>query len=513
MDHSEQNDLRHQNRFANNVLVVVVIATAPFFAWFWIYWDALNHMVSVWSASETYKHCFFIPVISAYLIYEKRTELRQADLKHQPLVLPVLFLCQFLFLVVEQLGINLLMHFAAYASLVLIVWTTVGNRVFRIILFPMFYLGFMVPFGEELVPLLQEITADFSVLMLNIFNIPVYREGLYIYIPNGTFHVAEACAGIRFLIGTFAIGTLFAYLNYRAYWKRALFIVTCAIVPVIANGFRAFGIIIIGYLSDMEHATGADHLVYGWFFFAFVLALLFFIGSIGAENTKSATGKPDLNHTAKRRLSALSSVFLLIILLAPSYLFSLQYAPDPSGPNSRSQLNQLIHSELTSANEGENPWVGETAEDELVWHGLIDSLMTKIVYVDESQGRELVSSRHRIFDNERWTQVKFSTLPLTIDGKQAQVRLIDIVNVAGKHKKLMSWYQVEGLQSHQGLRVKWQQLMNRLNGKDVNGFFIVVELSSEKVEGTKSTMTESASDILASFAKLSLSESLKSESN
>lgn len=513
MEHSEENDLRHQNRFANNVLIVVVIVTAPFFAWFWIYWDALSHMVSVWSASETYKHCFFIPIISAYLIYEKRDQLRQVNLKHQLLMLPILLLCQLLFVVVEQLGINLLMHLAAYASLVLIVWATLGNRAFRLILFPMCYLGFMVPFGEELVPLLQEITADFSVLMLNIFNVPVYREGLYIYIPNGTFHVAEACAGIRFLIGTFAIGTLFAYLNYKKYWKRALFILTCAVVPVIANGFRAFGIIIIGYLSDMEHATGADHLVYGWFFFAFVLILLFFIGSIGAENTKLAKVEPDLNHTAKRELSTLSSVLLIIILLAPSCLFSLQYAPDSSEPMSRAQLDSLIDSWFISANKGENPWVAETADDEVVWLGFIEGLMTKIIYVDESQGKELVSSRHRIFDNERWTQVKFDNLQVSINGQQTSVRLVDVVNVAGVHKTLISWYQVEGLQSHEGLRVKWQQFMNRLNGDHGNGFFIVVEIGSSKNQKTANVIAEKTSGIVASFAKLSLAELPKPKSN
>jgi EpsI family protein len=51
------------------------------------------------------------------------------------------------------------------------------------------------------------------------------------------------------------------------------------VVPIIANGMRAYMIVMIAHLSDMKLALGVDHLIYGWVFFGIVMLLLFWIGS------------------------------------------------------------------------------------------------------------------------------------------------------------------------------------------------------------------------------------------
>ena len=45
----------------------------------------------------------------------------------------------------------------------------------------------------------------------------------------------------------------------------------CLVAPILANGVRAFGTIYAAHLTSVEAATGFDHLIYGWFFFAFVM--------------------------------------------------------------------------------------------------------------------------------------------------------------------------------------------------------------------------------------------------
>ncbi len=144
--------------------------------------------------------------------------------------------------------------------------SVVGWRIFRAMLFPMLYLFFMVPTGEFLVPRLQDFTASFVVLGLQLVNIPVFLDGVFIRIPNGLFEVAEACAGLRFLIANVAFGFLFANLMYRGWRKRIIFVALSFIVPIFANGLRAFGIVMIAHLSDNKLAAGVDHIVYGWGF-------------------------------------------------------------------------------------------------------------------------------------------------------------------------------------------------------------------------------------------------------
>ena len=62
-----------------------------------------------------------------------------------------------------------------------------------------------------------------------------------------------------------------------------LFVALSVIVPIIANGMRAYMIVMIAHLSDMKLALGVDHLIYGWVFFGIVMLLLFWIGSFWRE--------------------------------------------------------------------------------------------------------------------------------------------------------------------------------------------------------------------------------------
>ena len=102
--------------------------------------------------------------------------------------------------------------------------------------FPLAYLLLAVPFGEALIPPLIDFTADFTVTALQLTGIPVYREGSFFTIPSGNWSVVEACSGLRYLIASFTLGTLYAYLTYRSLKRRLIFIALSVIVPIIANG-------------------------------------------------------------------------------------------------------------------------------------------------------------------------------------------------------------------------------------------------------------------------------------
>jgi exosortase/archaeosortase family protein len=121
-------------------------------------------------------------------------------------------------------------------------------------------------------------TTYFITTGLNVLGIPYYADAMTIQIPSGTFFVAEACAGLRFLIASIAFGVLFALLFYRDWRRRALFIAASAAVPVIANGFRALGIVVLGHLLSSPDAAAVDHIVYGWLFFSCVMLLMTMAG-------------------------------------------------------------------------------------------------------------------------------------------------------------------------------------------------------------------------------------------
>ena len=261
----------------------VTLSALILIVWLVMFWRGIVTAIDIWLISDIFNHCLFVLPGVFYLIYLKRKELSFALIK--PVWWPFL-LCAgsaLLYLIGIAGDVQLFMHFATFTFLPIAIWGCVGHIVAKKILFPLFFMVFCIPFGEELIPSLQKITADLAVILLNWTSIPIFRSGLYIEIPQGRFLVAEACSGISFFIASVVIGALYSYLNIYSAKRRIWFVTLSILVPIIANAVRVFGIIVIAYLTDMEHAVGADHLIYGWFFFAFVIILLLATGELVRE--------------------------------------------------------------------------------------------------------------------------------------------------------------------------------------------------------------------------------------
>ncbi|HSV51002.1 MAG TPA: exosortase A [Burkholderiaceae bacterium] len=256
-----------------------------------LYRETALATATIWARSETFTHGFLVPPIVLWLIWRQRAEL--ARLVPQPSALGLLPLlgASVLWLLGDLAAVNSVAQLALAALLVSAVPAVLGWTVARAMMFALGFLFFAVPLGEFLMPQLMEWTANFTVLALRASGIPVYREGLNFIIPSGSWSVVEACSGVRYLIASLTVGTLFAYLNYRTTKRRWIFVGISILVPVAANWLRAYIIVMLGHLSGNKLAAGVDHLVYGWLFFGVVIMLMFMVGARWAEPavaTKSA---------------------------------------------------------------------------------------------------------------------------------------------------------------------------------------------------------------------------------
>jgi exosortase A len=234
--------------------------------------------VQTWIDSTAYNHCFLVIPIAGYLLWERRFELEGAVARPLPLAALLGLPLAAVWLAAERLGIMEGRQLIFLTFVQLLFFTLLGPRLWLRVCGPLLYLYFLVPFGEFLVPKLQDITAVFIRHGVQVLGIPAYIDGYVIEIPAGTFYVAEACAGLRFLIASIAFGCLYALLMYRSAARRIAFIAISIVVPVIANGFRALGIVWLGHLLGSAEAAAADHVLYGWIFFSIVILLLVAIG-------------------------------------------------------------------------------------------------------------------------------------------------------------------------------------------------------------------------------------------
>ena len=262
----------------------------------WLYLDTALAMEGIWRRSETFTHAYLVAPISLWLVWRLRHRVAAIAPAPQPWVLVPMALAACVWFVGDLAGVNALTQAMFVALLVMAVPAVLGLAVARELAFPLAYLFFMVPFGEFLLPVLMDGTADFTVLAVGLSGVPVYREGLNFVIPSGTWSVVEACSGVRYLIASFMVGSLFAYLNYTSTRRRLIFCVVSLVLPVVANWLRAYFIVMLGHLSGNKLAVGVDHLIYGWVFFGVVITALFMIGARWTEPPASL--KPDADGPA-----------------------------------------------------------------------------------------------------------------------------------------------------------------------------------------------------------------------
>jgi len=238
------------------------------------YWPEIAAAVTVWSTSTAYGHCWLVLPIVAWLLWERRDVMRACPVR--PAVWPVVLTLPLalLWLASDWLGVMEGRQLALVGFAEVLMMAALGWRLWWGLSAALLYLLFLVPFGAFITPQLQHFTAAFIVAGLRVLGVPYEANAFSITIPEGTFYVAEACAGLRFLIASIAFGVLYAVTMFRSPGRRAAFISVACVVPVLANGVRGLGIVLLGHVLGSAQAGAADHLIYGWIFFSIVIMLL-----------------------------------------------------------------------------------------------------------------------------------------------------------------------------------------------------------------------------------------------
>lgn len=278
--------------------------------------------VAVWDESTAYNHCFLILPISAYLIWERRQVLAARAPRSNGWVVIAMLPVGLVWLFAVNAQIMEGRQLAAMTLFELFILAILGLQVWRVSAFALLYLYFLVPSGAFLTAPMQDFAARFAVRGVELLGIPVYSNGLDIEVPGARFTVAEACAGLRFLIASVALGTLYGYTMYRSWKRRAAFIVVSIVVPIIANGMRVMGIVVLGYWLGNAEAATADHLIYGWVFFSIVSVILILLGLPFRQEVPAFANPPaDSSNTRGQQFKMFGtagvSVLLLAILVSP----------------------------------------------------------------------------------------------------------------------------------------------------------------------------------------------------
>ncbi|MDV7102898.1 exosortase A [Vibrio sp. TH_r3] len=468
--------------------------TLPLLIWGWVYFDSIVGMVTVWNQSKTYEHGFLIIPISLWIVWNEKEKFQQFRLSTAWLPCIGLIFPALLWLIGNIAGIAFFEHLAAVISLQLILWSLLGNQLAKAYFFPILYLLFCVPFGEELVPYLQSFTADISVIAVQWTGIPIYREGLFLTIPNGKFEVAEACSGIRFLISSIALGSLFAYLFFSTWWKSGLFVLFSCLFPIIANGIRAYGIIIIGHLSDMTLATGADHLIYGWVFFSLIILLMFFTAlrfsdkplasskaKLATETLSSQTSSHD-SQTVKATNKAESSSMVLVVsvLLMAILISASQWSKWITTGETLVAAANVIPEQTSAINSSE--WGITYPKAQLKTHVVAHKTQTEYFvarYALNQLDGELVSYENQLFNKNYWSINSSKDLLLVDNETNIKIKYIQIINYLGEPMNVVYWHCINNYCSNSRIKLKLYKAYQLIIGN--GGYSDIHAIASKKL--------------------------------
>jgi exosortase A len=407
-------------------------------------------MISIWIRSETFAHGFLVLPISIWLAWNERDKLASICSRPVPWVALLIIPPGFVWLVAWLVDVLVLQQLALVAMCLIGAWAIMGHSLARALAFPLLFLFFAVPMGEALIPPMMEFTATSTVWMIQQTGIPVYREGLYFMVPSGNWSVVEACSGVRYIIASVTLGVLYAYLTYRSFWRRFLFVLAAAIVPVLANSVRAYLIVMIGHLSDMKLAVGVDHLIYGWIFFGIVIFLLFWIGSFFREGIASSHA-PAAGNVDNFEKSFTNYGLVTLWALMVAGIWPLMATIVPQGPvavnggDIRLSAVQGYWLKVPDANLGWKPSSVVNGQKSVYYQnsGVTVGLHIQYMMPGSSEG-ELVGSIDRFVDQTSNWRVVAQT-GRSVQLPRRSLSLIEaIVESRGEKRIAWSWYRIAG---------------------------------------------------------------------
>ncbi|MBK1696042.1 exosortase A [Rhodovibrio salinarum] len=460
-------------------------------------------IVGVWSNSATYGHGFLIVPIVGYLVWRRWPLLTCLPVQPAASGLALMLGAGLVWLVGTLANVNLLQHFALVGLLQASVLAVFGWRITWAVAFPLAYLLLAVPFGDFAVAPLQTLTAEYTVPLVRMSGVPVYLENWRIQVPGGAFLVAEACAGARYLLACIALGLLVCDLLFTAWWKRVLFVALSIAVPIGANVLRAYGIIMLAYLSDFEIAVDVDHLIYGGIFLSLVTLILIALavwlrddGAMGlgqlVPTSKNADAGAPASASAWRGLSAVGVAGIAILVVLRAYA---GWASSPPVAEARALDVPDRLGSWQRVDDAPVDWRGDFrgADQQAAWvyrDGARQVTLFVAYYAYDRPGAELVSSRNSLLgDPETSVQKRGQASDGIVAGLPAPqyLRLRGPMDREGR--LVWSWYRVGAAVTGRPAVAKLETLKAKLLGTAVPSLAVAVA----------TTATPAAEELLADF--------------
>ena len=238
-----------------------------------VYADNLKWLWSRWMENPNYSHGPLIPLISLFVIFQKRKALKDIETNGSNGGLFMLLGATILYVASLRAQINFAISYSMILALMGIVLLIYGKRMLLALAFPIMYLFFMVPFWGAAINkfgnILKLLSSILTSNILQFLGYPIFREGVILHLSRGSFEVADPCSGIRSLISLLALGTILAYYSNGILSKKIVLVLLAVPLALLGNTLRVvfFGLIL--ETKEVLISEGFLHTLTGLGVFAF----------------------------------------------------------------------------------------------------------------------------------------------------------------------------------------------------------------------------------------------------
>ena len=263
---------------------IFLLAYVPVFVRLWDRW---------FSRDSYYTHGILVPFVSGYLIWQERKELEKLPYVPSPWGMALFLLGIAIYLFSSLFRINFSAGFSMLIMFLGLVLHLYGKKVVSKIIFPIFFLVFMIPLpSESIVNIsfkMKLFAADIAAKILNQIGLLCIREGSIIKMQNTYVVVDDVCSGLRSLISLTALGSIFAYWLKGPLYKRIFLFLFTIPIAVVTNVCRVILLSCISEIWGSQYATGFTHDALGFLVFILAFMMLYFLSKLIEDSNAKTT--------------------------------------------------------------------------------------------------------------------------------------------------------------------------------------------------------------------------------
>jgi len=244
-----------------NYLFYLILLTA-FIA---CYYDTFLWLHYKYSFLDSYySHGYLIPFISFYLIYAKRDKIKTIKFSSDIIGLVIIVFALLIHIVAVMSDINFISGFSIFFFIAGSSLYLFGRKLTKCLAFPIFYLIVMFPIPNIFINTIglptKIFATDIGLMIVNMVDIPYFREGFRIDLSGTTLIVGTPCNGMKSLISFAALGMIAVYLSGFSIRKSLIILAGIYPLSVILNGCRIAILVFIADKYGIEKASPENFL-------------------------------------------------------------------------------------------------------------------------------------------------------------------------------------------------------------------------------------------------------------